>query len=80
MFNIMDVREGNFSKKNLLSQGDRWRITITEDSSSYPFLMLVFSNKFIFDDEREASLREIALFIKTRQDSPIRRKVTRKRR
>ena len=38
------------------------------------------SNKFIFDDEREArSEREIGLFIKTRQDPTIRRKVTSKK-
>ena len=38
------------------------------------------SNKFIFDDETEAkSERETGLFIKTRQDSTIRRKVTRKK-
>ena len=44
------------------------------------FLDVRFSNKFIFDDEREArSEREIGLFIKTRQDSTIRREVTRKK-
>ena len=42
--------------------------------------MLFFSNKFISDDEREArSEREIGLFIKTRQDSTIRRKVAQKK-
>ena len=42
--------------------------------------MLVFQIKFIFDDEREAgSEREIGLLIKTRQDSTIRRKITRKK-
>ena len=42
--------------------------------------MLVFSNKFISDDEREArSERETGLFIKTRQNPTIRRKVTRKK-
>ena len=42
--------------------------------------MLNFSNKFIFDDEREArGEREIGLFIKTRRDPTIRRKVTRKK-
>ena len=42
MFNIMDVREGNFSETTLFSQGERSiRITITDDSSCYLFLMLV---------------------------------------
>ena len=45
-----------------------------------PILDACISNKFIFDDEREArSEREIGLFIKTMQDSTIRRKVTRKK-
>ena len=69
MFIIMDVREGNLNKKNLFSQGERQMKNIVEDGSSYLFLMLVFSNKFIFDYEREArSEREIGLFIKTRQE------------
>ena len=39
-----------------------------------------FSKKFIFNDEREArSEGEKGLFIETRQDSTIRRKVTRKK-
>ena len=52
--------------------------TVTKDSSSYLFLMLVFRiNSFSMTKEKNE--REIGLFIKTRQDSTIRRKVTRKK-
>ena len=69
------------AKKTLFSEGERLMKNIIEDSSSYLFGFDVrFSNKFIFDDEREArSEGGISLFIKTRQDSTIRRKVTRKK-
>ena len=47
-------------------------------SSSCPFLMLVFRiNSFSMTKEKNE--KEIGLFIKTRQDSTIRRKVTRKK-
>ena len=66
------------AKKIIFSQGERLmkNDSITEDSSNYlGILDARFSNKFIFDDEREArSERNIGLFIKTRQDSTIRRK------
>ena len=81
MFIIMDVREGNFSEKTLFSQGERSMKNIIEDSSSYLLLMLVFRiNSFSMIKEKLGrSEREIGLFIKTRQDSSIRRKITRKR-
>ena len=81
MFTIIDFREGNFSEITSFSQGERLmeNITISEDSSSYLFLMLVFRiNSFSMTKEKNE--REIGLFIKTRQDSTIRRKVTRKTR
>ena len=85
MFIMMDVREGNFSEMTSFSprfsQGERLmenNYTITKDSSSYLFLMLVFRiNSFSMTKEKNE--REIGLFIKTRQDSTIRRKVTRKK-
>ena len=58
MFIIMDVREGNFSEKTLFSQGERLMKNIIEDSSSYLMLMLDFSTKFIFDDKRQAGVKE----------------------
>ena len=82
MFIIMDVREGNFSGKALFSQGERLMKNVIEDSSSYLLLMLVFRiNSFsMIKENLGRSEREIDLFIKTRQDSSIRRKVTRKKR
>ena len=81
MFIIMDVREGNFSERTLFSQERRLIITIIDDSLSYLFLMLVFQiNSFSMTKPWEARNEwEIGLFIKTRQDSTIRRKVTRKK-
>ena len=75
----MDVREGNFSEKALFAQGERLIKNIIEDSLSYLFLMLVFRiNSFsMIKDKLGWSEREIGLFIKTRQNSSIRRKVTR---
>ena len=54
---------------------------IIEDSSSYLLLMLVFRiNSFsMIKENLGRSERQIDLFIKTRQDSSIRRKVTRKK-
>ena len=76
MFIIMDVREGNFSEITSFSQGERlMENNTTEHSSSYLFLMLVFQiNSFSMTKEKN----ELE-FIKTRQDSTIRRKVTRKK-
>ena len=53
---------------------------IIEDSSSYLLLMLVFRiNSFsMIKENLGRSEREIDLFIKTRQDSSVRRKVTKK--
>ena len=72
MFITMDVREGNYSEITSFSQGERLMENTTEHSSSYLFLMLVFKiNSFSMTKEKNE--RE---FIKTRQDSTIRRKVT----
>ena len=46
---------------------------VIEDSSSYLFLVLVFLMNS-FSMMKEKLEREIGLFIKTRQDSTIRRK------
>ena len=69
------------AKKTLFSQGERSMKNIIEDSSSYLLLMLVFRiNSFSMIKEKLGrSEREIGLFIKTNQDSSIRRKVTRKK-
>ena len=81
MFIIMDVKEGNFNEQTLSSQRERLMKNIIEDSSSYLLLMLVFRiNSFsMIEENLGRSEREIDLFIKTRQDSSIRRKVTRKK-
>ena len=56
------------AKNTLFSQGERLM-----KNNYLAILDARFSNKFIFDYEREArSEREICLFIKTRQDSRIR--------
>ena len=79
MFIIMDVREGNFSEITLFSQGERLMELLSSiTSSSNQFLMLVFRiNSFSMTKEKNE--REIGVFIKTKQDSTIRIKVTRKK-
>ena len=76
MFIIMDVREANFIFTRTNIDEETLLLRIAQVTS---ILDARFSNKFIFDEREARSEREKGLFIKTRQDSTARRKVTRKK-
>ena len=81
VFIIMDVREGNFSEKTLFHKEKKIDEEYYWLKLKLPIVNARFSiNSFSMIKEKLGrSEREIGLFIKTRQDSSIRRKVTTKK-